>query len=116
VPVRTTARATVGSGATAHGAALSGNAATDANPAAVAPGAGTPAAGMAGSMHGTARPNTAVMVYTRAPGATAWRPFKLVRTTAAGAWSAPFANARSFEFLASAGNGQASPVQRVNAG
>jgi hypothetical protein len=105
VPVRTTAQATVTAGSTAHGTVLAGNAVTNASAA----------AGMAGSMHGTARPNTAVMVYTRAPGATAWRPFKLVRTTAAGTWSAPFANARSFELLARAGNGQVSPVQRVNA-
>ncbi|MBI1758528.1 MAG: transglycosylase family protein [Actinobacteria bacterium] len=93
VPVRTTAQATVASG-----------------PAGV-----RTVAGVRGSIHGTARPNTEVMIYTRAPGAAAWRPFKLVRANAAGQWSAPFTSERSFEYQAKAGNGQASPVDRVTA-
>jgi hypothetical protein len=78
----------------------------------------TDPAGTAGrGVAGTARPDTAVTVYARKPGTTAWSSVGTVSSDAHGHWSTALSAAgrhRQYEYYAKSANGQASAATPVS--
>jgi hypothetical protein len=81
---------------------------------AVAPVTTEAASGGGVTIGGTARPNTAVTVYVRETGTTAWGVLRTVKSDAHGGWTAVLSSTGQFEYYAKSANGQASAATRIS--
>ena len=77
-------------------------------------GPAAPAGNGALTVTGSARPNTALTVYIRRSGTTAWSRLAQTFTDAHGHWTASVRNAGEFEYFAKSGNGQSSRIQPIS--
>jgi hypothetical protein len=73
-----------------------------------------PAAPSAVKVTGSARPNSALTVYVRRSGTTAWGTLARTFTDAHGHWTATVRNAGEFEYFAKSANGQSSKIQPIS--
>jgi hypothetical protein len=79
------------------------------------PAAPRASASSASAIGGTSRPNTAVTVYVRRAGTTAWITLDTVRSDAHGHWKAVLSSTAAYdEYYAKAANGQASPAAPIS--
>jgi Transglycosylase-like domain len=63
---------------------------------------------------GSARPNTALTVFIRRSGSTAWSRLAATHTDAHGHWTATVRSSGSYEYFAKSANGQASQIQPIS--